>query len=484
MKNIIRLLCIIITLIMLVPTSIFAGSLDYIKQNDPVAAPKAAPAIDGVPNAEEGWSEPAKLIDGYVKKLYDYNLDCAADADIYFAYDEGGLYYAADITELAELNGEETLNSFMYSEGEDWIDLEGANAENVAGYDGDVFILALDPLGLYIRNGYIAATDYTVWYCVGLFEGDEARMFRTRANTGDITDEVRVSGKKTEAGWSFEAYLPWEIIIADMEAYTYGRATCTVEDLIEGGAQFRSAAIYADRFDDPEMGEVNTRGMYMTSCTYLHDGSPSHMMKGHFATLYGLNFYIEYNDPMFTDVKDSYWYYDAVKYCYNHNYMSGTSEDSFSPSSVVTREMFVKVLANLSEADLTEYTDTSFEDVKKGSWYAPAVEWAYKNGLTSGMSETRFGVGQSVTREQLATFLTRYAGFIHKNTAGRADLSIFKDRAKISDWAEDSVSWMVYKGFMKGMDETTLDPRGTATRAQMAVLISSFMGEYRLSVFS
>ncbi len=484
MKNIRFILCIILVLTMLVPTGVFAGSLDYIKQNDPVAAPKAKPTLDGVPLAEEGWSAPAKLARGYVKTLMDYTYVCAADADIYFAYDEGGLYYAADITELAEVDGEETGNSFMYSRGEDWIDNEGPTAENIVGYDGDVFILALDPLGLYIRNGYIAATDYTVWYCVGLFEGDEARMFRTRANTGDITDEVKVSGKATEKGWSFEAYLPWELIIADMEEYTYGRATCTVEDLIQGGAQFRSAAIYMDRFDDPEMGEVNTRGSYMTSCTYLHDGSPSHMMKGHFAGLYGLNFYIEYNEPTFTDVKNSAWYYDAVKYCYNHKYMSGTADDKFSPSSVVTREMFVKVMANLAEADLAGYTESFFKDVKKDSWYASAVEWAYQNGLTSGMSEDSFGVGNAITREQLATFLTRFASFTHKNTSGRADLTVFKDNAKISDWAKDGVSWMVYKGFMKGMDETTLDPRGTATRAQMAVLIANYMGEYRLSVFS
>lgn len=484
MKKMKIILCVMLVMAMLIPTGVYAGSLDYIAQNDPVATPKAAPVIDGTPDPDEGWSDPAVLKKGYVKTLFDYNYVCASEADIYFAYDEGGLYYAADIEEFAEVDGVETNNTFMYSEGEDWIDCEGPNAENIAGFDGDVFVLALDPLGLYIRNGYITATDYTVWYCVGLFEGDEARLYRTRANAGDITDEVRVSGKRTEKGWSFEAYLPWELIIADMETYTYGRATCKAEELIEGGAQFRSAAIYFDRFDDPEMGEVNTRGAYMTSCTNLHDGSPSHMMKGHFAALYGLNFYIEYNEPAFADVSKGIWYYDAVKFCYNHNYMNGTSQTYFSPASTVTREMFVKVLANLSKADLSSYTESSFKDVKEGSWYASAVEWAYQNGLTSGMSEERFGVGQAVTREQLAAFLTRYAEYIHKNTKGRTDLGGFSDAGKISSWAKESVSWMVYKGFMKGMDDNRFEPKGKATRAQMAVLINNFMSEYRLDVFS
>ncbi len=482
MKLLRPLLCIALLLSMLVPVSVFAGPFDYIIQNDPVATPEATPEIDGVISEDDGWSEPAKLKEGMVKYLMDYAQPCATDADIYFAYDEGGLYYAADITEMPGVGDIE--NTLAYSTEEDYLDLDPHSYENIVGYNGDVFILALDPLGLYEQNGYIAATDYTVWYCIGLFEGDEAKMYRSRANAGEVTEGISLTGKTTETGWSFEAYLPWEMIIEDMEAYTYGRATCTVEDLTRGGAQFRSAAIYMDRTDDPELGEVGTRGAYMTACALAHDGNPSHMMKGHYAMLYGLNFYIEYKEPAFTDVKQGAWYYDAVKYCFNRGYMSGTSDTVFNPNGKVTREMFVKVLANLADADLSGYTASSFKDVKPDSWYGPAVEWAYENGLTSGMSEDSFGVGQYITREQLAAFLTRYAQFTKKNTAGRADLSVFKDAGKVSGWAEDSVAWMVYKGFISGMDAATLDPKGTATRAQMAVLINAYMNEYGLDVFA
>ncbi|MBQ4560911.1 MAG: S-layer homology domain-containing protein [Clostridia bacterium] len=481
MKMLRSLLCIALTFAMLIPVSVFAGPLDYIVENEPVAAPEATPDIDGVISDTDGWSAPAKLKDGMVKYLMDYAQPCATDADIYFAYDEGGLYFAADITEISGVG--DVDNTFAYSTEEDYLDLEKGSNENIVGYNGDVFILALDPLGLYEQNGYIAATDYTVWYCVGLFENEGAKLYRTRANAGEATDGISLTGKTTETGWCFEAYLPWEMIIADMEAYTYGRATCTVEDLTQGGAQFRSAAIYMDRTDDPELGEVNTRGAYMTACSVAHDGHPSHTMKGHYAMLYGLDFYIEYKNPAFNDVKENAWYYEAVKYCFNHRYMNGTSDNAFTPNGKVTREMFVKVLANLADADLSGYSTSSFTDVKEGSWYATAVEWAYDNGLTSGMSEDSFGTGQAITREQLAAFLTRFAQFTKKNTNGRADLSIFKDSAKISDWAKDSVSWMVYKGFISGMDETTLDPKGTATRAQMAVLITAYMGEYGLNVF-
>ncbi len=482
MKILKNILCIALTLAMLVPASLIAAPYDFITENDPVATPEASPELDGMISDSDGWSDPAKLKDGMVKYLMNYTQPCATDADIYFAYDEGGLYYAADITEISGIG--DIDNVFAYSTEEDYLDLDKHSSENVVGYNGDVFILALDPLGLYEQNGYIAATDFTVWYCIGLFEGNEARMYRTRANAGDITDEVRISGKATDDGWCFEAYLPWEMIIADMEAYTYGRATCTVEELTRGGAQFRSAAIYMDRTDDPELGEVNTRGAYMTACAVAHDGNSSHMMNGHYAMLYGLDFYIEYKDTSFTDVAFGAWYYDAVKYCYNRGYMNGTGDTAFSPNGKVTREMFVKVLANLAGADLSAYTTSSFKDVKEGSWYASAVEWAYENSLTSGMSEDSFGVGQYITREQLAAFLTRYAQYIKKNTTGRADLSVFKDQAKISDWAKESVSFMVYKGFISGMDETTLDPKGTATRAQMAVIITAYMKEYGLNVFA
>ncbi len=482
MKILRTVLFIALILTILMPVCLYAGTLDMIVQNDPVAAPEAMPTLDGVITEADGWSEPAKLKEGMVKYLMDYSQPCATDADIYFAYDEGGLYYAADIKEISDIG--DIPNVFVYSTEEDDLDREGKYYENIVGYNGDIFVLALDPLGLYEQNGYISATDYTVWYCVGMFEGDVAKMYRTRANAGEVTDGIRLKGKTTDYGWSFEAYIPWEMIIADMEAYTYGRASCTVDDLIRGGAQFRSAAIYMDRTDDPELGEVGTRGAYMTACSIAHDGNPSHMMKGHYAALYGLNFYIEYKDPGFADVKENAWYYDAVKYCFNHEYMSGTSADKFTPGGRVTREMFVKVLANLAGADLKGYTTSSFKDVKADSWYGPAVEWAYEKGLTSGMSEDSFGTGKAITREQLATFLTRYAEYSKKNTEGRTDLTVFKDAGKVSDWATESVSWMVYKGFISGMDATTLDPKGTATRAQMAVIIKAYMTEYGLNVFA
>ncbi len=478
------MLCIIISLILLMPLVAFAGYRVPIVQNDPVAIPTAKPVIDGVIGENEGWSDPAMMKDENVKYCTDFDVPFSTEAEIYFAYDENGLYYGADITELSEVNGRVTNNEFSYSTGEDTLDLTLPYLENVVGFNGDVFIFGLDPLGLYMQNGYISATDYTVWYCVGVFEGDEARMFRTRANTGDITDLVTIEGMGTDYGWSFEAYIPWTQIIEDMEAYTYGRVSCEVEDLIQGGAQHRSTVIYMDRYFSPEWEEVATRAKYMLACTTTHTGEPSHLLSGDFGALYGLDLYIEYNEPKYDDVAANAWYYDAVKYCFNKKYMNGTAPTLFDPDATVTREMFVKVLANLDGADTSSYTESSFNDVPTGAWYSEAIEWAYQNGLTTGVADGVFGLEQEVTREQIATFMMRYADYTHKNVTGRAVISSYKDASQVSDWAYDAMSWMVYKGFISGVTEDLLSPNTSATRAQFAQIVMKYMNEYGLDLFS
>lgn len=178
----------------------------------------------------------------------------------------------------------------------------------------------------------------------------------------------------------------------------------------------------------------------------------------------------------FSDVKDNYWFADAVAYCYNNKYVTGTSAKTFSPNTNLTRAQFVTLLANICGADVSVYSDvdSGFADVKKEHWFHNAVTWASNRGYVSGTSETKFSPNANVTREQLARIFYVYSEKQGYNVSTRADLSKYSDYGKISSWAKDQVSWAISRGIINGMSATTIAPRGNATRAQAAQIIMTY----------
>ncbi len=176
----------------------------------------------------------------------------------------------------------------------------------------------------------------------------------------------------------------------------------------------------------------------------------------------------------FTDVKEGAWYYDGIEFCYFMGIVSGMTETTFEPNGTLTRAQFVQILAMLGGVDLAEYKDkvSSFDDVKPNHWFNAPVCWAVEQGFVAGLSETRFGPNEKITREQLARLLYLFAEYCNCDVSGRADLSGYTD--KPSDWAYTQVQWAVAAGIISGMDETTLAPRSSATRAQACRMIMSF----------
>lgn len=170
----------------------------------------------------------------------------------------------------------------------------------------------------------------------------------------------------------------------------------------------------------------------------------------------------------FTDVKPGAWYYTAVDYAVSEKLFSGTSSSTFAPTAPMTRAMFVRVLGNKAKIDEKVYTSSSFSDVKAGTWYAPYVEWAAQNGIVTGTGNGRFSPDQSVTREQMAVILYNYAkhtgcGDIQNGT----EILRFPDTGDVSDWAKQAMTWAVDKKIISGYGGK-LNPKGTATRAQVA----------------
>ena len=162
------------------------------------------------------------------------------------------------------------------------------------------------------------------------------------------------------------------------------------------------------------------------------------------------------NSKTFDDVPGNYWGAEAVAFASSRELFAGTSATTFAPDTAMTRAMIVTVLARFEGVD----TSTG------STWYEAGRQWAMQNGVSDGTN-----MDASLTREQLATMLWRYAG----SPGASADLSGYTDAASVSDWAAPAMAWCVEQGIIGGTSTTTLSPQGEATRAQVATILMRFI---------
>ena len=157
----------------------------------------------------------------------------------------------------------------------------------------------------------------------------------------------------------------------------------------------------------------------------------------------------------FTDVAEGDWFYDYVEYVYANGLMDGTSDTTFEPNANMTRAMVWAILARIDG-----------ETVTGANWVEAAREWAMASGVSDGTDANGY-----VTREQLATMLWRYAG----EPASSYSLSAFTDAGSVSGYAATAMAWAVEHGIITGVTDTTIEPQGTATRAQCAAMLIRFV---------
>lgn len=174
----------------------------------------------------------------------------------------------------------------------------------------------------------------------------------------------------------------------------------------------------------------------------------------------------------FTDVKTGDWFYDSVGYVYSAGLMNGTSPTTFSPGQTTTRAMIVTILYRYEGSPAAGAS--AFRDVPAGQYYTAPVAWAAANGVVNGYSTTQFGPNDTITREQMAAILYRYAQYKGYDVSGRADLSAYADGNRVSSYARDAMAWANQAKLINGVDARTLDPAGSATRAQVATILARF----------
>lgn len=180
------------------------------------------------------------------------------------------------------------------------------------------------------------------------------------------------------------------------------------------------------------------------------------------------------SETKFNDVSANDWFASAVDYVTGKGMMNGTADNTFSPKANTTRGMVVTVLYRLENQPST--SAASFTDVASGAYYANAVAWANANGIVSGYGSGKFGPNDKVTREQLAAILYRYAQYKKYDVSVGEDTNIlsYDDAQSISTYAIPAIQWACGAGVVTGKSGSKLDPKGNATRAEVAAMLMRF----------
>ena len=186
-------------------------------------------------------------------------------------------------------------------------------------------------------------------------------------------------------------------------------------------------------------------------------------------------FTVEWSASVYDDVRSDDWYYTAVNFVSNRGYFQGIADGIFAPNMNMNRAMFVTVLGRIAGINPDDYTSVPFNDVDMSKWYGPYVAWAAENGIVLGYDADTFKPMENITREQMAAIMYRYCEYAGLDTTIKNDswMNRYTDADQISNYAVDYVRWAVGIGLIKGMTDTTINPKDLATRAQVAQVIKN-----------
>lgn len=171
----------------------------------------------------------------------------------------------------------------------------------------------------------------------------------------------------------------------------------------------------------------------------------------------------------FLDVSTSAWYYNAVRFASQSDLMNGVTATQFAPNANLSRAQLTQILYN-KEGTPAVSGGSPFTDVTAGTWYTNAVAWASAEGIVGGYGDGRFGPNDNITREQLAVMLWRYA----EEPVASVELT-FSDTSQISSFARPAICWAVENGILNGKGGNILDPKGFATRAEVAQMLKNYL---------
>ena len=180
--------------------------------------------------------------------------------------------------------------------------------------------------------------------------------------------------------------------------------------------------------------------------------------------------------PSFQDVEESDWFYKDIMTLQEKQFVNGVTHSEFMPYKNITRAEFVTIIANISQADLTQYSgDTLFSDVKTNNWYSKQLQWAYENNLIQGTTTDKFAPEENITKEEAAVILYRHKQvFGGIDTTGDQNTGEFDDQSLISFWAKDAIQELKKFNIIQGFNNLFF-PQNKLLRCEAASLLSKYI---------
>ncbi|WP_379159530.1 S-layer homology domain-containing protein [Paenibacillus sp. sgz5001063] len=180
---------------------------------------------------------------------------------------------------------------------------------------------------------------------------------------------------------------------------------------------------------------------------------------------------VGYHKISFSDTS-GHWGSSYITYLAAHHIISGTSANTFAPNTNITRAEFAKMLAGLANADVSGYSSSTFTDIKAGDWYLPYVAWAAGNNIVNGAGNHQFNPNAAISREEISVMIGRYADLAGYSLPDNVSNASFADSSSVSAWAVDAVTALQKAGILSGKGNNTFDPKGGATRAEAAKIMT------------
>lgn len=177
--------------------------------------------------------------------------------------------------------------------------------------------------------------------------------------------------------------------------------------------------------------------------------------------------------PTFSDVPASHWAYAAIEKAAGRGMVAGVGDGKYAPNGTITGGQLLAMLTrHFCPEDIETDPIVLSQAGHSGRWYSGNLYAALKHGYLDGIDPTEIDLDAPCTREQMVTILYNVAGRPATNTSALAQ---FNDRGQVAAYAVNGFSWAVSNKVVSGTSDTTLSPRGTATRAQVAVILIRYL---------
>ncbi len=289
--------------------------------------------------------------------------------------------------------------------------------------------------------------------------------------TRDINVEVTYKKKYTGGGGGGSATVTYKITVTDPEnAEITPNGTVKVEK-----GEDQTFKIKANEGYEIEDVLVDGKSVGAVSEYTFENVKAAHTLE---AKAKKVEIVPEEDEEVYKDVKKNDWYFNSVKYITDKKIMNGLGNNEFGPSLSTTRGMIATILYRLEGSP--KATSSTFIDVEDTAYYAAPIAWAEANGIVNGYGEGKFGPNDIITREQLVAIMYRYSNYKKYDTSVGEDTNIldYDDAIEISSYAIPAIQWACGESIVTGTSQTTIEPKGDATRAQVATIIMRYCEKY------